>query len=92
MTTWWLSFKDASREPGQRFLGVAIVEADDLRGAIRRVHEVKADPGGEVMSWILNPDQADDPERARAMIAAMPRDTLLDRAQIDEMWASFGLE
>jgi hypothetical protein len=53
---WWLSFVDPDlgippeeQVPGgPSFLGVAIVEAAGAIGAVRRAHELKINPGGEV--------------------------------------------
>lgn len=46
---WWLSFTDPDRPEGQRFLGVAIVDAPDVLGAwVGRAWELGCNPGGQV--------------------------------------------
>lgn len=45
---WILSFCDASLPEGTQYLGGAVVEADDLAGAITRAWSVGCNPGGEV--------------------------------------------
>jgi hypothetical protein len=50
LSLFWLSFCDPDKPSGQRFLGVAIVEGDDLRDAVQNAWELKINPGGEVMS------------------------------------------
>lgn len=60
---WWLSFADANG-----FMGVAIVEAETLREAMREAWWHKCNPGGEVMGQPLDPE---DPGWA------LPMNTLL---------------
>ena len=48
MAWWWLSFADARRPRGSRNLGVSIVEADTLYGAIAVSHIRGCNPGGQV--------------------------------------------
>ena len=50
---WWLSFCDESRPKGRQFLGVAVVEADHLPGAIEQAWRLKINPGGQVASYML---------------------------------------
>jgi hypothetical protein len=54
MKTLWLSFSDPDRQPGEQFLGVAIIDVTDLDAAearaYLRVHRPQAQPDAE---WIL---------------------------------------
>lgn len=46
---WWLSFVDEDRPEGQRFLGVAIVDAPDVPGAFAgRAWDLGCNPGGQI--------------------------------------------
>lgn len=47
---WWLSFADASRPEGRKFLGAAIIQAPTFAAAITRSHVIGVNPGGEVAS------------------------------------------
>lgn len=47
---WWLSFVDPARAQGDRFLGVAVVQAEDELGAVKEAWKRKINPGGEVMT------------------------------------------
>lgn len=78
MSLFWLSFTDGSRPPGEQFSGVALVDADDLKGAIRRAWATGCNPGGQVMSIELTLDSL--PSKQRLRLAQAPRDTLLDKA------------
>jgi hypothetical protein len=53
---WWLSFVDAGKPDGQRFLGVAIVEGHGVASAATRAHELGVNPGGEVRGLELTGD------------------------------------
>lgn len=44
----WLSFADSTRPKSQQFLGVAIVSAMDISGALTVSHVLGINPGGEV--------------------------------------------
>ena len=46
---WWLSFADPDLPEGHRFLGVAVVEAQDGEAAVARTHLMRINPGGEVL-------------------------------------------
>ena len=46
----WLSFCDRDRPKGKQFLGVALVEANNLPDAITATWERGCNPGGEVLS------------------------------------------
>ena len=52
----WLSFVDPSRNPGERFLGVSIVQADDFIDAVEEAWTLGANPGGEVQGVELPDD------------------------------------
>lgn len=45
---YWLSFVDPERPKGTRFIGVALVEADDFGLAVQLAHRKGCNPGGEV--------------------------------------------
>jgi hypothetical protein len=76
---WWLSFADESRPRGQRFLGVAIVEAEDELTAVRKTHALGINPGGSVL---IN----GGPEVAEEVAEkGYPRDRLLSRAELTDV-------
>ena len=54
MTWYYMSFSDGE------FLGAVIIEADDLRDAVRKTHEQNLNPGGEIKILTIPPD-ADPP-------------------------------
>ena len=53
---WWLSFTDASRPKGSQFLGVAIVEARGIAGAVTAAHRLGINPGGAVLAIAIPPE------------------------------------
>lgn len=73
----WLSFCDESAPEGEQFKGAALVEADDLKGAVGRAWATGCNPGGQVMSVELNLDAM--PNTRRVRLARAPRDTLMDK-------------
>lgn len=58
MTLWWLSFRDPARPEGQRFFDAAVVEGEDMLGAVQAAWNQGLHPGGEVEGWKLPPDTA----------------------------------
>ena len=48
MNWYWISFADEDA-----FLGVAVVDAADEKGAIEKTHELKINPGGEALILLL---------------------------------------
>jgi hypothetical protein len=80
MSWWWLSFVDPDRPKGERFLGVCVVEAPDLRSAIRAAWKAKCNPGGEVGSWEIEPSEQ-TPEQ-RALLERTPKYTLMSREDL----------
>ena len=53
---WWLSFSDPKLPEGQRFVGVAIVQAYGVASAALRAEELGINPGGDVQSVELKGD------------------------------------
>lgn len=51
---WWLSFADPELPVGEQFLGVAIVEADNLREAVASAWRDGLNPGGEVGGALIS--------------------------------------
>jgi hypothetical protein len=49
MSWWWMSFCDAERAEGDRFLGALLIEAQDEYDMVTRSHALKLNPGGELM-------------------------------------------
>ena len=45
---WWMSFADPGLPEGSQFLGVVILEAEDIRDAVTRSHRLGVNPGGEI--------------------------------------------
>lgn len=77
----WLSFADASKPRGQQFLGVCIVEVPLLsspqatfRGAIKKAHKLKINPGGEIQMYLMEPE---------TKIAERFMNTLLDKQTLE---------
>lgn len=68
---YYLSFATADR-----FLGATVVEADDAIGAVARAHELKINPGGEVMIIEVPKDLEARPD------VALLRDRLADEAEM----------
>jgi hypothetical protein len=67
---WWLSFCD-----DVQFLGVAIVEAPDIRQALLAAKRAGCNPGGEVLARRIPEDRLPDPRWLH---------TLLSKADIEE--------
>ena len=82
MGLWWLSFCDPAKPSGEQFLGVALVEADDLPSATRRAWREGCNPGGEIAGFDLPLDKMTNARRV--ILAKAPHHTLLDKAQLDE--------
>ncbi len=76
MALYWMSFCDGSRPAGQQFCGVAIVEADDLRDAVRVAWETGCNPGGQIASVEIPPERLTGLEN-------VPRNTLMDRTALE---------
>jgi hypothetical protein len=80
--TWWLSFADPARPPGEQFLGVVIV--DDCPGLVTaRVRMAEAgvvSPGGEIRAAGFDPAQG--PGDQAAALARLPRLRLLSLADL----------
>lgn len=56
MAYWYLSFCDAERPKGQRFLGACIVTANSMGEAIKEAWLQQCNPGGEVMGHEIPPE------------------------------------
>jgi hypothetical protein len=50
---WWMSFCDTDKKPGSQFVGVVITKALGLAHALKKTHELKINPGGEVQSCMV---------------------------------------
>lgn len=50
MNYWWLSFTDADRPEGERFLGAAMVFGDTLGDALAQSWAAGINPGGAVLA------------------------------------------
>ncbi len=57
MTSWWLSFCDASRPTGSQFLGAVLVDGADMIDAIRASHALGINPGGEVAGHAVDAER-----------------------------------
>lgn len=84
---WWLSFV-ATREEGDRCVGVAIVAASDSISAVKVAWALGCNPGGEVLTqWV-------DPERAGRLSFDLPIGTLLTavegRALVERIGSELG--
>lgn len=80
MKWWWMSFKDPGRPRGQRFLGVCVVRAEDLPGALRTSWLMKCNPGGEVATWVIPVDRL--PPDQKLVFEEMPKFRLLSLAEL----------
>jgi len=54
----WLSFCDASRPEGEKFLGACLVSAGDVTAAAAEASARGINPGGEVLGVMVEPDSA----------------------------------
>jgi hypothetical protein len=54
---WWLSFCDPELPKGRSFLGVIIIEAIGYAHAIKKAWDMKINPGGEVLGFLVGPVQ-----------------------------------
>jgi hypothetical protein len=79
---WWLSFCDPAKPPGEQFLGVCLVEADNYPSAIRRAWREGCNPGGEINGFDLPLDKLTNAKRV--ILAKAPHHTLLTKAQLEE--------
>lgn len=52
---WWLSFVDATRPPGEQFVGLCIVSAPNIVAATTVAREFGCNPGGEVAGFLAVP-------------------------------------
>lgn len=57
---WWLSFCDPGKPKGEKFLGVAIVQANGFALAITETHLRGINPGGEVAFQEIPPEVGHD--------------------------------
>ncbi len=53
MKTYYLSFSDNKLPHGKRWIGAAIVRAQDFEGAVRRAWVTGCNPGGDVYGIIV---------------------------------------
>lgn len=53
MNWFWLSFAD----PGKRFLGVVIIEAESFPAALSKSWQLHLNPGGECRAYLLNENE-----------------------------------
>lgn len=51
MGLWWLSFVDPQAPEGARFLGVCIVEGDNIAQAMSTAWFMACNPGGDIMGY-----------------------------------------
>jgi hypothetical protein len=82
---WWLSFLDASRPKGSRFLGGCVVDVapgGNLLAAALRAHKLGCNPGGECLGQPI-------PSQHARMIQAHDVGRLMDRAESESFGARF---
>lgn len=78
MAIWWLSFVDTeSKRP--RNLGVCIVEADSMIGAVIAARDHGCNPGGEVQGAVIPRDLYEDELHSPPMYKLMQRPELIER-------------
>lgn len=83
MGLFWLSFADPKRPAGEQFLGVALVEADDMTEALRVAWRTRCNPGGEVNGYELPLDDLANDHRV--LLARTPHHVLLSRPQLETL-------
>lgn len=83
MSTWYLSFADASLPRGSQFLGAVVVEGVNLPGAVTRAHLLGVNPGGGVYGIEL-------PAQIVARVPAEFMDRLLAPVDIREFDRAIG--
>ena len=88
MPLWWLSFTDPQRPKGERFLGVALVETEEIadlreatKAAIQKAWATGCNPGGEVQTGTLMLDRYDNAMRVR--LARAPKHVLLSKEELE---------
>jgi hypothetical protein len=62
---WWLSFCDPAKPKGSQFLGVAIVEGNNILTAAIEARRLGCNPGGEVMGEPFEDNEILPAERFR---------------------------
>lgn len=62
MRWWWVSFIDEKAPPGERLLGVAIVEAPGLVEAMQACWDHGCNPGGDIFGCPLKEGVQIDPK------------------------------
>ena len=78
---WWLSFVDAGRPEGDRFLGGCIVPATEFEDALQKAWRLGCNPGGQCKGARIP---------AHPVPSARWVGRLLSRIEIDEMDAELG--
>lgn len=82
-SVYWMSFVDASKPEGERFLGVALVDAESIEDALTRSKETGCNPGGEVQIVEIPTEYIADGQRLA--LGAAPRNTLMSRERLREL-------
>jgi len=59
-TMLWLSFCDGSKPKGQQFLGVVMTKARGVVHAVKHLHDIGVNPGGEVVCVQTDANPAPD--------------------------------
>lgn len=85
MTTFWMSFCDAEKPDGSKFIGVALVEATSWQEALTVSHMTGCNPGGEIK--FIEIEDEDIPPHMQGPMSVAPRNTLMNRDDL----AQFGL-
>lgn len=69
MALMWCSFADGNLPKGRQFLGVAVVEADNITIALTRINFLGINPGGEVVFAPIPPELAPSDEWVNRLLS-----------------------
>ena len=78
----WLSFVDPTKAKGQRFLGVAIVNAGGILSASVVAHSLGCNPGGEMACTELDPKMV-IPDKYMERLLTKKEIDLLNKTQVN---------
>lgn len=77
LTWWWLSFVDAEKPEGERFLGVAIVQARGIGHAVTEAYRLGINPGGEVVGLEIDAEHVPAEEYRERLLTKAEAEALV---------------
>ena len=73
---WWLSFADPNLPTGTQFLGVAIVQGQDIASAMVAATFLGINPGGEISGIAIPTEHVPGPEFRERLLSRVEAETL----------------